>query len=504
MKVLLIQPPMLVYKILISPNLGLACIAAVLEKEGFEVEVLDAVAEDLTFDEIIERIRRSRPGLIGSGGQTPVSVNSMEIFRRVKAEVSPYIYTLAGGPHFSFTAEESLKDCDALDIVVRGEGEYSVLETCRRLAQGKGLDGVNGVTFRTPGGEIVCNPDREQIADIDELPFPAWHLFPVEKYHWTNINMLGASSSRGCMSACHHCVTWKIHDGIRRRRPKKIVEELLWVKKHFGVDTFFFQDDASFTCRDQLEGFLDELERCGETFYWYYETREDIFLKFRDLWDRMKKNGLFKMVFGLETPNVKSRAFYGRNGFRRNEIEDMLYYLEHKLDIYVSIYLLTGAPDDDEDTMIETVNYGRFLYPSYCSFVVGTLVIPFPGTEFYKDMKKKGLITTYDWAKYGFGQSVIKLNVPVERARKIYGKFWFRTYARPIVFVKQLRDLFSPNRFRRAMARNFIPTAIQAITYSRLVDYRSTNKHSRRQRILFKLFGKLLEIRGSGSNKANC
>ena len=476
MKVLLIQPPMLVFKINISPNLGLAYIAAVLEQEGHDLTVIDAVADNLSFDEIIEQIRDIQPDIVGAGGQTPVSVNSLEIFRRIKNEVDKNIVTLAGGPHFTFTAEESLKSCPELDIVVRGEGEYTTREVCQNLAAKISLENVTGITYRSPDNQIIVNPEREQIKDIDELPFPAWHLFPVKKYHWTNINSLGASTSRGCPYTCHHCITWKIHKGIRRRNPEKIVEELLWVKKNFGVDTFFFQDDASFTTREQLEGFLDAIEKCGETFYWYYESREDLFLSYRDLWTRMKKNGLFKIAFGLETPNKKLRAFYGRKGFDKTEVEEMLYYLENKLDILITVYLLAGSPEDTVETMRETVQYARHLYPKYCSFVVGTLLIPFPGTDFYEEMIKKNLIEIHDWAQYGFGNSVMKLKVSRKEMRKAYGRFWPSTYARPVVFFKQLCDLFSKNRFRRGMAKNFLPSALQAITFSRLTDYRTTNK----------------------------
>jgi len=438
--------------------------------------VIDAVADDLGFDEIIKRLKEIKPDVVGAGGQTPVSVNSLEIFRRIKNEVSKNIVTLAGGPHFTFTAEESLSNCPELDIVVRGEGEYTTREICQKLAAKEPLDKVTGITYRSPDNEIIANPNRGQIKDIDELPFPAWHLFPVKKYHWTNIVSLGASTSRGCPYTCHHCITWKVHQGIRRRKPSKIVEELVWVKKNFAVDTFFFQDDASFTSREQLEGFLDELEKCGETFYWYYESREDILLSYRDLWPRMKKNGLFKIAFGLETPNKKLRSFYGRKGFEKTEVEEMLYHLEHELDILITVYLLAGSPEDTEQTMLETVQYAKHLYPKYCSFTVGTLLIPFPGTDFYNEMLEKNLIEIHDWAQYGFGNSVMKLSMSREKLRKTYGKFWPSTYARPVVFLKQFCDLFSRNRFRRAMARNFIPSAIQAITFSRLTDYRTTNK----------------------------
>jgi radical SAM superfamily enzyme YgiQ (UPF0313 family) len=281
MKVMLIQPPMFHLKMQLSPNLGLAYIAAVLERDGFDVQVLDAAAENLDYDGVIERIRAFSPAVIGAGGQTPVSVRSMTIFRQTKEQIGEEIVTVAGGPHFSFADQQAMAECPELDVIVRGEGEATMSHLCKQLASGGQLHDVSGITWRDGRGKVVRNPDRPPIADIDSIPFPAWHLFPVDKYHWVGNRLLATSSSRGCPYRCPYCITWKMHQGVRRRNPAKIVEEMVWVKKSFNHDTFFFQDDASFLVREQLEGFLDELERCGEKLYWYYETREDVFLSFR-------------------------------------------------------------------------------------------------------------------------------------------------------------------------------------------------------------------------------
>ena len=370
MKIILIQPPILSYSSQIAPNIGLAFIAAVLEKERITVEVIDCVADKLSIDQLLDKIRQSKPDIIASGGQTPVSVNSLKIFRRTKNEVDSKILTIAGGPHFTFTAEESLEKCPELDIVVRGEAEYTVLEVCQKLQTKEPFDTIEGITFRNKNNEIIKNPDREQIKDLDSLPFPAWHLFPYKKYHWTGINVLGTTTSRGCSYKCPHCITWKIHDGQRLRDEKKIVEEMVWVKKKFGVDTFFLQDDSTFSSKIHLENFLDEMEKCGEKIFWYYETREDVLLNYKSLWKRMKENGLFKIVIGLETPNTEIRAFYGKNELKHKEVEEMMHYLEHDLDILISVYLLIGAPEETRESVLATIAYGKYLYPNYCSFLM--------------------------------------------------------------------------------------------------------------------------------------
>jgi radical SAM superfamily enzyme YgiQ (UPF0313 family) len=448
----------------LSPNLGLAYIAAVLERDGFDVRVLDAAAENLDFDGVIKRIRAFSPDVMGAGGQTPVSERSMTIFRRAKQEISQNIVTVAGGPHFTFTDQESLAECPELDVIVRGEGEETMSHLCRKIAAGEPLDDVPGITWRDMRGEAVRNPDRPPIADIDSIPFPAWHLFPVDRYHWVGNKLLATSSSRGCPYRCPYCITWRVHQDIRHRDPARIVEEMVWAKKTFDHDTFFFQDDVSFMTRAQLEGFLNELEKCEEKLYWYYETREDVFLSFRDLWERMKKNGLFKIVLGLESPDPVQRERFGKNGYDLKEVDSMLLTLEKDLDIMVSVYLLFGILEDTEESMDALLQYARHLYPDYCSFVVGSIAVPFPGTAKFIELKEKDLLSSYDWSDYGFGKSVVKSSIPPEKLQDIFSAFWIRTYVRPRALLRQVQLIFSRNRFRRAMAKQYVTMAVEMIS----------------------------------------
>jgi radical SAM superfamily enzyme YgiQ (UPF0313 family) len=213
-----------------------------------------------------------------------------------------------------------------------------------------------------------------------------------------------------------------------------------------------------------MEGFLDELEICGEKLYWYYETREDVFLSYRDLWGRMKRNGLFKIVFGLESPDPEQRARFGKKGYDRNAVESMLLTLEKELDIMVSVYLLFDTLEDTEASMDALLQYARHLYPDYCSFVVGSMAVPFPGTDKFIELKEKDLISSYDWTDYGFGKSVIRTSVAPEKLQEIFSGFWVRTYVRPKALLRQIQLLLSRNRFRRAMAKQYVTMAVEMIS----------------------------------------
>jgi radical SAM superfamily enzyme YgiQ (UPF0313 family) len=146
----------------------------------------------------------------------------------------------------------------------------------------------------------------------------------------------------------------------------------------------------------------------------------------------------------------------------------MLYYLKHELGIQVSVYLLLGAPWETEESMRRTLNYAKHLYPRYCSFAMATFLIPFPGTDLFNEMHEKNLLTTYDWRDYSFGQPVFKMQVSAEKAYRMYKKIWMDVYARPVAFLEICENLFSRNKFKRAIAKNFLSMPMQMVKYSKL------------------------------------
>jgi radical SAM superfamily enzyme YgiQ (UPF0313 family) len=178
----------------------------------------------------------------------------------------------------------------------------------------------------------------------------------------------------------------------------------------------------------------------------------------------MKRNGLFKIVFGLETPDPEQRARFGKTGYDRNAVESMLYTLEKDLDIMVSVYLLFGTLEDTEESVDALLRYARHLYPDLCSFVVGSIAVPFPGTDAFAELKEKDLLTSYDWTDYGFGTSVVKSSLSPEKLQDAFSSFWVRTYVRPKALLKQLELLLSRNRFRRSMAKQYITMAAEMIS----------------------------------------
>ena len=210
MKVLLVEPPRKTWELMgscVSPPLGLAQLAAVLEKEGIEVDIVDCNASEIGWPSLAETIEHSQPSIIGATATTPFFFEALHVMEIAK-KVSPDIVTLLGGPHVTFTAEESLFQHPEVDVIVMGEGEQPLLALIRCFKNGDNLSQVKGIAFRD-GQEVVLTPSQP-LVDVDKLPLPAYHFLPMEKYYFTIFGRFATIlSSRGCPHKCTFCSEWR-------------------------------------------------------------------------------------------------------------------------------------------------------------------------------------------------------------------------------------------------------------------------------------------------------
>ena len=183
--------------------LGIGYLAAVLEKNQYEVDVIDCQALKLSYEEFKSEISKRQPNIVGITSTTLTYKSALQIAKTAKEEC-PDCITVLGGPHVTFWDENALQECPHLDIVVRKEGENTLLELVQRLEAGKSFSDVLGTTCRKDG-KIVKNPDRPYIENLDELPFPAHHLFPLSHLQKYGKVIFPLSTSRGCTFWCNFC-----------------------------------------------------------------------------------------------------------------------------------------------------------------------------------------------------------------------------------------------------------------------------------------------------------
>lgn len=391
------------------PPLGVLSIAAVLRKEGVEVEVLPADVLGLDWSGIEREIRRGSADIIGVTSSTENRFESFELIKRAR-KARPEALTVMGGPHASMAAEDSLAHLPELDVVVRGEGEVTTLELCRKIKAGPAEDrtalrGIAGLSFRR-GGEVVTNPPRPPIADLDSLPFPAFPLIPFEKYNFKvdvpgrgPLPAVNVMTSRGCPFGCNFCAT-PINWGrrVRMRSPKNVVDEIETLVGLYGSKVVFFCDDTFNVSARRVEEMCDAIRRRKLDIAWWADVRLDLMTK--PLLARMKDAGLFRLSFGLEAGSERVRNQIIDKKIDIADFHNLIRWCR-ELEIVAGAFFIFSHPTETWAEAQETIR----LIERYKDEVEGAVSILhiYPGTPLEQTARERGLLPgDFSWTKRRF------------------------------------------------------------------------------------------------------
>jgi len=170
------------------PPLGLAYMAAVLEQNDFEVKIFDCPVCEIDHEKLKAELDSFQPTIVGIGAMTPIIESALKS-AHVAKEVCPDAKVVMGGPHATFAYKQILTDEKTVDIIVRSEGEETLLEIAKQSPEMQKISEIKGITFRKDN-QIVQSPDRPFIQNLDALPRPAYKYLPVEKYRITGRRFL--------------------------------------------------------------------------------------------------------------------------------------------------------------------------------------------------------------------------------------------------------------------------------------------------------------------------
>jgi anaerobic magnesium-protoporphyrin IX monomethyl ester cyclase len=386
------------------PPLGLLYIAAVLEKEGYEVRVVPADILKLSWRGIRREIQDFKPDLIGVTSHTENRFQSFKLIQLAK-KAHPQALTILGGPHASMAAEDCLEHIPGLDVVVRGEGEVTMLELCRSLEREKNRDSlktVAGISFRL-NGHIQINPPRNPVSDLDSLPFPALHLIPFEKYNFAlevpgrgKLPAVSVVSSRGCPFHCNFCATpvnWGRN--VRARSPQNLVNEIESLVQKYGVRAIFFFDDTFNFNPRRVEEICDLFIERGLDISWQCDIKVDGIDQ--SLLAKMKQAGLFYLSFGLEAGSERVRNDIIGKEINIDDFHRLIQWCR-ELDIIPNPFFIFSHPTESWEEAQETIGiieqYGNTIEAS-----VSILHI-YPGTPLEKTAKESGLLPqNFSWTK---------------------------------------------------------------------------------------------------------
>lgn len=437
MKVTFINPPQTnsKYKFLgvVAPPLGISYMAAVLEENNIDVDILDSSALDMDYDEIKEEIQRRNPDIIAITALTPTIGIALETADAVK-EVLPDSTVVLGGYHPTFNYEEIINE-ESVDIVIRGEGEYTMLDLVHTLEKDEELTKVKGIVYEDKyTGSLIVTPEREVIEDLDELPFPALHLLPMDHYKLLNIttNMATMITTRGCPMQCSFCSSAALHGKkMRRRSVQNIADEMEYLIDKFGVDTIAFMDDTFTLNKKIVRELCAEIKKREINVMWGCTSRVDTLEE--DLLNTMKDAGCITMLMGVESADQQTL-----NKMNKNITIDKTkaaFKLSRKVGIRTIASVVLGMPEDTKENMKRTIQFVKDLKPNYAIYSLAT---PYPGTKFYKEVFEKNLIKIKDWSKYTLISPILEtIDCSKEELRKIQAKAFLKFYLRPGYLIKQ-------------------------------------------------------------------
>jgi anaerobic magnesium-protoporphyrin IX monomethyl ester cyclase len=457
-RVLLIEPPKAVWDLMgdcVSPPLGLAWIAAVLEQEnGVQVSLLDCNASGLDWSELRRAIEEQRPDLVGATAMTPYFPAVLRAMQIAK-QVEPRIVTILGGQHVTFLAEETLQGHPEVDVIVRGEGERVIIDLTRALAAGRDLATVPGIAFRRDGqgegAEIVHTPAAPPV-DLSTLPLPAYHLLPmsVYRFEWLGNPYGVMQASRGCPHRCTFCSEWPFWGNWRARPAEAVVEELALLSQRYGCQSVWFGDDCFNVDGDLIAAICEGILRREIQINWFYQGRADLVAKHKDLLPLMRRSGNRMTQIGIEASTDDELVTLDKRLTTEQVREAVELLKEH--DIVGQGLIIIGTPTDSARSIQHKLRFAKWLD---LDFPVFTLYTPFPGSGAYEDARARGwLERPFSYARFDMAHVLL----PTEHLsrRQVGSWYWWCINSYYMDPIKMAKGLWSRREWNRAVWRHMI------------------------------------------------
>lgn len=393
-RILLINPHGTTQDGYTNPPLGLLYLAGTLLKEGYTVRVLDACLEGQA---AIEKVLvEFRPELVGITCLTPKRKRALEVAALVR-KYDKSICIVLGGAHPTIMYRQLLEHYDCVDVVVRGEGERTLLE----IVRGEPLETIAGIAYRD-GQEINKTVERQNIANLDEIPFPAWDKIDITQYRpWgkgkyrgidlSRVPRVSVIFSRGCKGRCDFCSTWWVWKGWRHRSPTNMADELEWLYRDFGVRHFCFADDAFSVDREATVGLCDEIIKRRMNIAFFATTRTDCVDE--ELLRKMMEAGCYEVSYGIETGSQQLLDSMTKES--KIETAAAAIRMTKKVGLKATALMIVGNVGETEQSVQETLAFLKRTKPDQVASAGGLWVLP--GTQVYQYCKAHGFIDDDFW-----------------------------------------------------------------------------------------------------------
>lgn len=404
MKVLLINPP---NQYMVSANtpefvdteggynppLGLLYVAGYLrEHSDHEVEILDALVEEMSYEQVEETVKEKQPDVVGITTLTFTVVDVVKTVQVVKKAV-PNSKVVLGGPHVHLFPRESI-GLDGVDYLVLGEGEKTFHCLMENMSDSEALKAQKGLVFKHDGA-IVITGEPGFIEDLDALPFPARDLTPYEKYSSlmaTRSPITTMITSRGCPYKCIFCDRPHMGKLFRARSAQNVLREMEECVK-MGIQEFLVYDDTFTIDRQRVfdicQGIIDNKWDIA----WDIRTRVNTVDE--EMLEMLKRANCKRISYGIEAGTDRVLKVL-KKGITIDQTRKV-FKITKKKKIDALAYFMMGAPTETREEIMQTIKLAQDLEPDYVHF---SILTPFPGTHIYKEGLKTGFIKNDYWSEF--------------------------------------------------------------------------------------------------------
>jgi len=474
-KIILVRPPRYLWPFINESDnfllpLGLPCIAAAIRERLFnvEVKVIDCPPLKIGWQTLGKILQKEKPDVVGAGEEALYHHEALRLFKLAK-EINPKVITIAGGHFFSWMIDYSLTNFP-IDIIVRFEGEETIVELVRALKNKADLSKIKGIAYRN-NGQIIKTPLRPLIEDLDSLPLPAYDLMPMGKYSpfgylWPQSATL--EHSRGCIDKCNFCSLWtfwgrhiktdiekgelEVMPKYRSKSVERILEEVDIVYQRYNRRYIIWADPTFNVDSKWTDEFCEKLlKRNYKDLYWWAFLRADYLLRDERLGilEKMVRAGLTHPLIGIERGCTEDLRELNKSAYTRELVKEVFLIFKKKYPrVFRQGTFVTCLPFDTRESMLNLVRYAIEIDIDYPAFHP---VAPVPGTYLYQEAKDNNLIEEKDFTRYDWSTPIMrsyaglsrndfaKLNMELNKRYVLYRPHWI------------IRGLFSPYKHKRGL-----------------------------------------------------
>lgn len=406
MRILLLSPNYDAH--IVHPPIGLGCLAAWLERHGHEAFIFDGTLHKAEETDFLDKIAEVQPDLVGISLMTRAHNRVKKLIAAFRKRFGTEPLVAVGGPQITARPLEACRSLQP-DFAVVGEGELTLGELVEHLAKGQHeFDDIDGLVYKSPDGYVFTRP-RELIANLDILPYPAWHLMPPKDYRVEPIlapakgQPIGqVMSGRGCPHNCSFCAsnaTWRRK--LRLRSVDHLLGEIRMLVEDYGVKEIHFCDDSFTSDMKRAERICDAIIDSGMRFHWQCPNgiRGD---RFSDtMLRKMKDSGCYAVGLGVESGNADILKRVDKK-LKLEHVQTMLGKLR-QVGIMSYGFFILGLPGDSRESIEDTV---RFALDNPFDRAWFNIFTPYPGASAFEEWLGTRDYEQIDWDEHDCSTAV--------------------------------------------------------------------------------------------------